>query len=80
MPRAKDFGTAQGKHQPITWHRSYPEPSRHPLRAAFSAISNKAYIQMVQGLVAKFGCLTGLGAPRIGPALKKLCCAAVQQM
>ena len=43
MLRAKDGGTAQGKHQPITRRRSYPEPSHHPLRAAFSAISSKAY-------------------------------------
>ena len=43
MPRAKDDGTAQGNDGAAWLVDVYPRPSHHPLRAAFSAISNKAY-------------------------------------
>ena len=43
MPCARDDGTAQGKHDVLWLVFSYPERSHHPLRAVFSAISNKAY-------------------------------------
>ena len=44
MPRAKDDGTAQGSYGAAWLVDVYPGPSHHPLRAAFSAISNKAYV------------------------------------
>ena len=44
MSRAKDDGTAQGKHDVLWLVFSYPEPSYHPLCEVFLAISNKAYV------------------------------------
>ena len=43
MLRAKDDGTAQGNDGAVWLVDVYPRPSHHPLRVAFSAISNKAY-------------------------------------
>ena len=43
MPHARDGGTAQGKYDVVWLVFIYPESSHHPLRAVFSAVSNKAY-------------------------------------
>ena len=43
MLRARGDGTAQGKYGVVWLVVIYPEQSHHPLRTAFSAISNKAY-------------------------------------
>ena len=43
MPRARDDGTAQDKYDVLWLVFSYSEPSYHPLRTVFLAISNKAY-------------------------------------
>ena len=43
MPRAKDDGTAQGNYGAAWLVDASPGQSHHPLRAAISAISNKAY-------------------------------------
>ena len=38
-----DDGIAQGKYNVVCLVFIYPDPSHHPLRALFSAISSKAY-------------------------------------
>ena len=48
MLRAKDDGTAQGNYGATWLVDVYPGSSHHPLREAFSAISNKAYENFIE--------------------------------